>query len=266
MSKAETRNYARIVEFLHGFQEFLEKRRPNLSEAGLSWEQFEPLFFNQSKTLMGFYAEMIVAAKLEGDGHSIYSYSLKGKADHKYWMEAYLPGAIDIGKAELYAKDLQKWVEVKISKSYTSPKAKKQTNRKPFFLWTWNHLSIRKAADAGNFDFLILVGIDSLDNYLGKPENFCYCILSREKALRIETLGDQEYEKNLWFYLADEPDKITDINDIPWAWPLEFPVEPSDNRFKLYDFHKRQFKQCQEWSKDPSMRVTYQEKWTKILS
>jgi hypothetical protein len=264
MSEASRRNYAGIVESLRGFRDFFEERRSNLYQTGLSWEKIEPLFFNQSKTLIGLYAEMVVAAKLESEGHNIYGYSLKGKADQNYWMEAYGPEAASMGKADLYAKDLRKWVEVKISKSYTSPKAETKASRRHFFLWTWNHLAIRKAADIGNFDFLVLVGIDSLHNYFGDPKTLCYWILSREEALKIETLNNQEWEKNLWFYLVDDPGKIRNMNDIPWAWPLEYPVEPSDNRFKLYDFHKRQFKQCQDWSRNPSIRVDYQEKWSKI--
>lgn len=250
MNRTNANNYSRIVQLFRGIQEFLEQQRDDFNAIGISWEGFRPLFFNQSKTLMGLYAEMIVAAKLEHDGHDVYSHSLRRKADREYWKEAYMPEAKKKGKADLYVKDLQKWVEVKISKSYASPQGTSYSTKRPFFLWTWNHLSIRDAAKKGKFEFLVLIGINSLYNYLGKPEDFFYWILNREEALQIESLGVKEREKGLWFYLADDPDKIKDLREIRWAVPI--------------DFHKKQYRQCKRWSKNPDIRVTYEQEWIKI--
>jgi len=216
MPRTGEHNYAKIVQLLRGVQEFLEEQRNDFNGIGVYSDSSESLFFNQSKTLMGTYAEMIIAAKLEEDGYDVYSVSLKGKAGARYWREAYLPGAKNVGKADLYVKDLQKWVEVKISRSYTSPEGKTYEKKRLFFLWTWNHLSIRRAADNGKFDFLVLVGINSLDNYVGRPEDLFYWILNREEASRIESEGGTAWEKNWWFFMVDEPDKVTDISQLPW--------------------------------------------------
>lgn len=193
---------------------------------------------------------MLIAAKLEGDGHDVYSVSLKGKADARYWGEAYLSDAKNKGDADLYLKDLQKWVEVKISKSYTSPQAKTSKRWRPYFLWSWNHSSIVKAAKNARFQYLVLIGINSLDPYLGKPEDFLYWVLTQEEALQIETLGDEEREKGRWFFLVDDPNKIDDERKHPWWLPD--------------DFWKKQFRQCTQWSANSSIRVSYKEKWTKI--
>jgi len=255
MNKANLHNYARVVQLLHGFQEFLEQQRSEFDAIGVtSWDRFRRLFFSQSKILMGLYAEMIVASKLEEEGHDVYSVSLKGKADAGYWNEAYLPEAKNKGDADLYVKDLQRWVEVKISKSYTSPEGKTYDTKRPFFLWTWNHLSIREAAKNGKFDFLVLVGLNSLSNYLGKPEDLFYWIFNREEASLIESEGDIEWEKKWWFFLIDEPDIVIDKSQMPWWVPIG-PKAP---------FFEKQFRQCKEWSRSHNIRVTYKEKWTKI--
>lgn len=254
MHSANTHNYMRIVQLLRTFQEFLEKQRDDFQSVGVTdWERFGGLFFSQSKMLMGLYAEMIVAAKLEGEGHDVYSVSLRRKADAGYWSEAYTEEARLNGNSDLYIKDLQKWVEVKISRSYTSPEGKTYNKRRPYFLWSWNHLSIRESAKNGNFDFLVLIGINSLSNYLGRPEDFFYWILNREEASRIESEGDVDWEKKWWFFLTDDPDKMIGSNQLPWT--VFGPKAP---------FFGKQLKQCKEWSKDPNMRATYKERWAKI--
>jgi len=256
MHPANTHDYTRIVRLLRTFQEFLEKQRYDFQSVGVTdWERFSGLFFSQSKMLMGLYAEMVVAAKLEEDAHDVYSVSLRRKADARYWIEAYSEDAKNVGDSDLYIKDLKKWVEVKISRSYTSPGGKRYNTKRPYFLWTWNHLSIKESAKNGNFDFLVLVGINSLSNCLGRPEDFYYWVLNQEEALQIESENDIDWEKNRWFFLTDEPDRIIDRSQMPWY------VVPTDSHAPFFE---RQFEQCKEWSKNPNLRVTYKGRWTKI--
>lgn len=247
--------YSKIVQRLFEVQEFLDEPRSDLVAFGRVWEKFRQLFFCQSFLLMGLYAEMVVAEKLEKDGHDVYSPGLKGYADPVYWEEALTPQALSVGRADLYLRDLEQWVEVKISKANTSPEGERYNKRRSFFLWTWNHLKIRENADNNCFTFLVLVGIPCLNNYLAKPESLSYWVLDWQEASQIDIMGDEDFERRNWFYLADDPKKIGGIEEIPWSYQVD-----EERR----TFARRQYERCRDWSTNPNFRVTYNEKWAKI--